>query len=200
MCIAAIISLVLCHHLVKKQAEPYVYHSLENVPYNKVGLLLGTSKYLKGGDRNPFFTNRIKAAAILYKKGRVSNLIVSGDNSTKAYNEPMTMKRELIKMGVPDSVIYLDYAGFRTFDSVVRCREIFGQTSFTIISQEFHLERAVYIAHNHGIGALGFAASDVGFSFGLKTHLREYFARVLVFIDLALGEEPKFLGEKISIK
>jgi SanA protein len=101
---------------------------------------------------------------------------------------------------VPDSVIYLDYAGFRTFDSVIRCREIFGQNSITIISQRFHLERAIYISHYFGIGAIGYEAQDVKWSTGFRTKIRENFARVKVFLDIHTGEKPKFLGKKITIK
>ena len=101
--------------------------------------------------------------------------------------------------GIDSTVIYLDYAGFRTFDSIVRLKKIFGQQRVTIISQLFHNQRAIYIAQKEGIEAIGFNAKDVSGDAGLKVQLREKLARVKVFVDMITGKKPKFLGEKISI-
>jgi SanA protein len=110
------------------------------------------------------------------------------------------MKQELINNGIDSTKIYLDYAGFRTFDSMILVKEIFGQEKVTVISQHFHNERAIYIASKFGIDAVGFDAQDVENCYGKKTMLREKFARVKVFVDFLVGTEPKFLGEKIEIK
>ena len=110
------------------------------------------------------------------------------------------MKAELVKNGIPDSLIYLDYAGFRTLDAVVRARDIFGQNSFIVISQKFHNERAVYLARKFGINAFGYNAKEVQAYKGFKTKLRKFFARDKMFLDLFFGVKPKFLGEKITIK
>jgi SanA protein len=192
--------LVLCNKIISSKAEKYIYKSINEIPYNKVGLLLGTSKFNQSGQSNLYFYYRIHAAVVLYKAGKIKYIIVSGDNRTLSYNEPITMKKELLKNGIPSEVIFLDYAGFRTFDSIIRCFEVFGQKSFTIISQGFHLERAVFIAHWYGIGAIGYEARDVNYLQGLSTQTREYFARVKVFLDFFTGEKPKFLGKKIEIK
>ncbi len=111
------------------------------------------------------------------------------------------MKNDLIAKGVPEDRIFEDFAGFRTLDSVVRAKEIFGQDDITIISQKWHNERAIYLAEANDINAIGFNAKGVKitYRFGLKTRIREYFARVKVFIDLIIGKEPKFLGKKIII-
>jgi len=109
------------------------------------------------------------------------------------------MKADLVKKGIDSSIIYLDYAGFRTFDSVVRLKEIFGQDSVTINSQPFHNERAIYIASGQNISAIGFNARDVNIKMGLRVQLREKLARVKVFIDLISGKEPRFLGDKVLI-
>ena len=175
------------------------YSNLENVPYNKVGLLLGTSKELRNGNPNPFFDARIEATATLYKIGKIKYIVASGDNSKKYYNEPQQMKDDLIALGVPDNVIYLDYAGFRTLDSVVRIEKIFGQKKFTVISQKFHNERAIYIAQHYNLSAVGYNAADIGGYNGKKVVFREKFARVKVFIDFLIGKKPKFLGEEIVI-
>ncbi|WP_348650883.1 SanA/YdcF family protein [Empedobacter falsenii] len=109
------------------------------------------------------------------------------------------MKQALIKNGIPEHVIYLDYAGFRTLDSMIRAKEIFSQNEFIVVSQEFHNQRAVYIARQNGINAYGYNAKDVNKQAGLKTNIREYFARTKVFVDSFLGIQPKFLGEKIDV-
>ncbi len=109
------------------------------------------------------------------------------------------MRKDLIKAGVDSSVIYMDYAGLRTFDSMVRLKEIFGQDSVTVISQPFHNERAIYIASREGIYAIGYNAKDLDNMEGFKIQLREKFARVKVFLDFWFGKEPKFLGKKITI-
>ena len=114
-------------------------------------------------------------------------------------HEAEEMKKELMQKGVPEKSIYLDYAGFRTLDSVVRAKEVFGQTRLTIISQRFHNERAIYLAEKNGITAIGFNARDVDVYAGLKTNIRELFARVKMFIDLAIDKQPHFLGEKYKL-
>jgi SanA protein len=181
-------------------SDKFITDTIDNVGVNNVGLLLGTSRNLKNGSKNDFFFNRIDATVLLYKKGKIKNIIISGDNSKKDYNEPADMKAELINSGIPDSVIYLDYAGFRTLDAVVRARDIFGQNSYIVISQKFHNERAVYLARKFGINAFGYNAKEVSAYNGFKTKLREFFARDKMFLDLIFRVKPKFLGEKITIK
>ena len=111
------------------------------------------------------------------------------------------MRTDLVAMVVPDSCIYLDYAGFRTYDSMLRSREIFGQSKYTVISQQFHNERAIFIAQHNGMEVVGFNARDVSKRAGFKTDIRERFARVKVFLDIyVLHTKPKFLGEKIEVK
>src|SRR5581483_1949925 len=188
-----------CNKTITDNAKNKLYSNVNNIPYNKVGLLLGTSKFNGHGYDNYFYTYRIQAAAELIQKKKIKYLIISGDNSTKDYNEPATMKADLVKAGVDSTIIYLDYAGFRTFDSIKRAKEIFGQDSITIISQQFHNERAIYLATKEGMTAIGYNAKDIGAAHGFKTHLREKLARVKVFADYLFGTKPKFLGEKINI-
>ncbi len=155
---------------------------------------------MSDGSKNYFFYNRTKAASTLFKSGKIQFVIISGDNSLSYYNEPADMKKELINAGVPDSVIFLDYAGFRTFDSMIRAKEVFGQTKFIVVSQQFHNERAIFIARKYGIEAYGYNAEDVNAYSGFKTKIRELFARVKVFIDVYTNKQPKFLGEKVIIQ
>ncbi len=186
--------------LVEKSTADKIFNSTEKIPHNKVGLFLGTGKKLPSGRINLYYKYRIEAAEKLFKAGKVDYILVSGDNSRKNYDEPSTIKEDLIRKGIPSNKIYLDYAGFRTLDSVVRCKEIFGQSSITIISQQFHNERAIFIAKRKGIDAVGFNAKDVNVHYRNKTRLRERFARVKMVLDLIFGKNPKFLGDKIEIK
>jgi SanA protein len=191
---------VVANCLVVNASSDYLTDSILEVTPQKTGLLLGTSPLLKNGKKNPYFYFRIEAAVELYESGKVQFIIVSGDNSTPSYNEPKYMKTELMRRGVPEKAIYLDYAGFRTFDSVIRAKEIFGQSSFIVISQKFHNERAVYIARKNGIDAFGYNARDVSASRGLKTRVREVLARDKVFLDELFGVTPKFLGDTILVE
>lgn len=188
-----------CDYVIRRSAEGRVYTHVDDIPHRHVGLLLGTSKYLGSGVNNRYYQYRIDAALKLWQSGKVNVFVISGDNSRKDYNEPETMRNDLIAAGVDSTRIALDYAGFRTLDSVVRVKEIFSQDSITVISQRFHNERAIYLAGKHGIDAIGFNARDVEVSSGLKTQLREKFARVKVFVDQLFGVEPKFLGPKVVI-
>ncbi len=198
--LSLIISIVFwCNHRVEKLSERYISSSLQKIHPAHSALLLGTSKLLSNGKKNAFFFNRIEATVSLYKARKIKYIIVSGDNSSKSYNEPLDMKKELIKAGIPSSHIFLDYAGFRTLDSVIRAYKIFGQTEFIVISQKFHNERAVFIARKNNLKAYGFNAEEVTAFNGFKTKLREYFARVKVHLDFIFGVEPKFLGDKITI-
>jgi len=177
-----------------------IFHDVNKIPRNRVGLLLGTTRFLGNGQENWYFNFRIRAAVNLFNSQKIEYIVISGDNSKKSYNEPLDMKNELIKAGIPPEKIYLDYAGFRTYDSVIRLDKIFGQKKFTIISQDFHIRRAIYIARRLNLQVIGYDAPDVDVYNGFKTKLREKFARILVFIDLMINKEPKFLGERIEIK
>lgn len=164
-------------------------------------MLLGTSPYLSGGRLNSYFWNRVDAAAELFRNGKVSYILASGDNRHHSYNEPQAMREALTERGVPAHVIYLDHAGFSTLDSVLRTRKVFLQESFTVVSQRFHVERAIYIANHHGIQAIGYDARDVSGSAAVRTRFREYFARVKAVMDVhVLQRSPEYLGDQIIIR
>lgn len=191
----------LVYAWVSLSTRNQVHHALADLPKARAALLLGTAPYAKSGGYNQFFKTRIEAAAALYNSGKVERLIVSGDNRTKRYNEPREMYRALVKAGVPDSVIVMDFAGFRTFDSVVRAQKVFGQQSFIVISQRFHVERAVFIANAKGSTAHGFVADDpASFAAMVRIQLREVLARGMTVLDCyILGTEPHFLGKEEPI-
>lgn len=199
LCIAVSFTIV-CNLLVQRSAAGKIYSDIDSIPYRKVGLVLGTSPTNARGYNNYYYIYRMEAAAQLYHAHKVSYLLVSGDNHKMGYNEPEEMRKSLVALGVPDSAIVLDYAGFRTFDSMVRAKKVFGQSSLTIISQHWHNERAIYIATHQQMEAIAFNAKDVklGKSY-IKSHLRERLAKVKVVLDVIFDKQPKFLGEEIVI-
>ena len=185
---------------VENAAESRIYISVDSVPHNKVALLLGTNPLNKLGRPNSYFTTRINTAAELYHAGKVDFIIASGDNHTKKYDEATAMRDSLIAHGVPECRIILDFAGFRTLDSVVRAKEVFGCDSLTIISQADHDARALYLADANGIKAVAIAAPlRAGRLVRTRLALREWLARDKMMLDLWFGKQPHFLGEKIEI-
>ena len=195
------IGILTINFIVSVYYEKYIYTNINEIPINKVGVILGTSRFTTDNNPNAFFYNRINAAVKLYKNKKIENIIVSGDNSLKSYNEPREMYKVLVENGIPKKNIYLDFAGFRTLDSVIRTYKIFGQKSFTIISQNFHNRRALFIARKNNIKAIAFNADSVPVFYGISVRFRDFFARVKMFYDLyIINKKPKFLGEKIEIK
>ncbi|AEU09122.1 vancomycin high temperature exclusion protein [Blattabacterium sp. (Cryptocercus punctulatus) str. Cpu] len=160
------------------------YDNIDEIPYNTFGVVLGTSKYLHGGGINAYFKYRIDAAYFLFYHKKIRYIIVSGDNREKNYNEPKMMKKELIKKGIPDYFIYEDFFGISTIHSVLRVYKIFNQKKFTIISQKFHNERAIFIGNCLGLDIIGFNAKNI--SFDWKIQIREIFARIKVIWDIFL--------------
>ena len=186
--------------LVRRAALGRTYDDIAAMPVRKVGLVLGCVSCLADGRRNLFFDYRVQAAAALFHAGKVRYLIVSGDNHIRTYDEATDMRDELIRLGVPAERIQCDYAGFRTFDSVVRAKEVFGEAELTVISQRFHNERAIFIAQHKGLDLLGFNARDVNAHDGFLTLCREQLARVRTVLDVyVLPTRPHFLGPKIRI-
>ncbi|GAB5417931.1 MAG: ElyC/SanA/YdcF family protein [Crocinitomicaceae bacterium] len=197
---AVLALLLLANYRVEVVSDAYIKNDLNELPDVKVGVVPGTIKYLNNGNINQYFQHRIDAAVALYNSGKVKYLLISGDNSSKEYNEPLDMRNSLTEKGVPKEAIILDYAGFDTYDSMIRAREVFGQKKFIVVSQEFQNERAVYIARRFGIKAYGYNAKAVTYAGGFKTKFREFFARGKAYLEVNLGVAPTFLGEKIVIE
>ncbi len=176
---------------------PRVYDVAEALPHKKVALVLGTTNKLKSGGPNPYFTGRISTVAQLFREGKIDRILVSGDNRSKYYNEPVRMKEALLKEGIPAEFITLDFAGLRTLDSIVRCKEIFGQKDIIIVTQRFHGYRALFISEYYNLNAVVMSAQMVKFPDSLPTTLREVMARPLAIIDLyILKKKPLLLGKK----
>jgi len=193
--------MLVANHACREATAGRIYTSIETIPVNDVGLVLGTSKLTKHGKPNLHFNQRIEAASALYHAGKIRHLLVSGDNHVAGYDEPTDMHDALVAAGVPATAIICDYAGFRTLDSVVRAKEIFSLRHCTIISEEFHCPRAVWIAQQHGLDAIAFAAPDVSLKgWSLRADVREQLARSWCAVDLyVLHRNPKFLGPKEPI-
>eukprot|EP00388_Colpodella_angusta_P003417 GDKJ01012033.1.p1 GENE.GDKJ01012033.1~~GDKJ01012033.1.p1 ORF type:complete len:187 (-),score=22.94 GDKJ01012033.1:39-599(-) len=180
----------MCNIWIVYSTDDRNYYSLDKLPSNDVGLVLGTSKAVLGGKTNLFYKYRMEAAARLYKEGKVKFLILSGNHDSVFYNEPNDMKKSLMRLGVPENVLILDYAGYRTYDSIIRCKEVFNQRKFTIISQPTHNARALFLANNLGLDAVAFAAQDV--QSGYKTYFREYLARPKAILDVYVFDRAKY--------
>jgi len=169
------------------------------MPVAPVGLVFGTTDRV-GASENLYFRYRIDAAEELWKAGKISTIIVSGDNRSRYYNEPQKMKRALVRRGIPKERIVCDYAGLRTLDSVIRAKEVFGADPVVFISQRFQNERAIYLAKANDINAIGFNARDVGAHAGTRTRIREVGARVKMWLDVHfLNTRPRHLGDKITL-
>ena len=180
---------------VARAADDRVYTRAGSVPYHRVGIVLGTAPRVRGG-KNPFFERRLDAAAALFRAGKVRCLLVSGDHGTRYYDEVDAMRRGLVLRGVPAKSIALDHAGFRTLDSLVRARKVFGVGSAVVVTDGFHLPRALYLAQQNGIEAVGLSSAEVSTRLAPWPATREVGARVLVLLDCLFGRQPRFLGPK----
>jgi SanA protein len=200
--VALVLIVLGANRWVINSTDAYIYKDWALLPFNEVGVVLGTSKYMQSGKPSPEFRWRVTAAADLYKNGKVKHLIVSGANPDNTYNEPRHMYRELMAQGVPEAAITMDFAGFRTFDSVIRARAVFGLDRFTVITQKYHSYRAVFIGRKMNLNVVAYlapATSDGGP--GNRHPVREIFARTKAVLDIfLLRTEPRFLGDPQPIQ
>lgn len=198
--LAPFLAILACDLLVGSAGRGRIYSDAQSVPHRRVGVVLGTGRKVVGGRTNLFFKHRMEAAETLFKSGRVDFLLVSGDNGSKYYDEATDMKKDLLGRGVPADRICCDYAGFRTLDSMVRARKVFGLDECIVVSQRFHCERAIFLAGSCDLRALGFAARDVPGGPAAKAWLRERLARVAAVLDVFVWHrQPRFLGAPVRI-
>lgn len=190
----------LVNHHINSAYNDRIYSDTNTIPHNRVALLLGTAKTFQGR-LNLYFLTRIDAVADLYHANKIDKIIASGDNSRKGYDEATDMQQALIQKGVKPADIYLDYAGFRTLDSVVRLKKVFNINKVTIISQKTHCQRALFIANNNEIDAIAYTAQDINHLGKIRLQIREYLARVKAWLDVfILNKSPKFLGKPVVIR
>lgn len=187
---------VLCNVLVVWSTHSFIARDVDSARANEVALILGTSKKISPDQGNRHFENRIRRAGQLYRAEKVKHLLVSGDNGSRYYNEPNDMRDALEDLGVPRSQITRDFAGFRTLDSMVRAHEIFQLEAFTVVSDGFHLPRAIFIGRHFGLDVVGVASEPVPIRQALKTHVRECLARVKAVLDVyVLDTVPRYGGK-----
>ena len=193
-----VITALVLDRWISWKTAPYIYDDLTTLPHRQVGVVLGTAKYYRTGVINQYYRYRIQGAINAYNSGKVNYLLVSGDNALRSYNEPRTMRRDLIAAGVDPANIVLDFAGFRTLDSIVRTRKVFDTNDFIIITQRFHCERALFIAQHMGIRAQCYAVPSPKDMWNIR--LREVAARLGAIVDLyIMKREPRFLGPLVPI-
>ncbi len=180
-------------------SESYIYNEIRDVLETKVVLVLGARVY-ESGTLSDALKDRVLSAIELYDEGKVEKFLLSGDHSEEEYDEVNTMKDFLLEKGIDGDDIFLDHAGFDTYDSIYRAKEIFGVDSCVIVTQAFHLPRAVYIARKIGVDAYGFIADKQEYREIVYYEFREMVARSKSFFDVLFSVSPKFLGEKISIE
>ncbi len=174
--------------------------SLDSVPRAQAALVLG-AQVKPDGTPSAMLADRIEAAAELYRAGKVEKLLLSGDHGRETYDEVGTMRRELLARGIPARDLFTDHAGFDTWDSAQRARRVFGVESAIVVTQRFHLARAVYAAHRAGLDATGYPADRRSYGRVLaRLRLREALARVKVVADSLTGAEPRFLGPPVPIR
>ena len=183
-----------CNYAVL-QCSQHCIGNIDELPIFDTALLLGTAKTARSGNPNLYFSERIDTAEKLFKAGKIRHILISGDNSRKDYDEPTDMKNALLERGIPEEAMTLDYAGFRTLDSVVRAKTVFGKEKLLIITQNGHAERAVYIARKNGIDSAAFYAPEpIQYQWLVKRNRkREIFARIAAWLDVnILHRTPKF--------
>ena len=203
MAVICIAIMFIFNQIVVNNAKGKVFSDIDSIKYNKVGLLLGTTPQARiGRITNQFFIYRIDAAEQLYKAGKIEKILISGDeNSLDGVNETECMRDSLVARGVPANAIILDGKGYRTICSVINANKVYGLKSFTIISQKFHNERAIYQAEHLGLDVediQAYNAKDPKSRRAYLTTIREYFARVKMFWDLLVDQRTKELGDNLS--
>lgn len=186
------IIVALCNISVDRNAEGRTFSNINDVPTMQTALLLGTNPKTRDGKRpSSFYLARINATAELYKHGKFRQLIISGDRR-EGYDEPQTMRHDLIERGVPDSIIMMDGQGYRTLLSLRNSKQYFGVHDMIIISQKWHNERSIFLADKMNIKAVGYNADDIRHPRAIWTHIRELLARVKLFIDLYVTHREDF--------
>ena len=187
----------LAYH-INKETEAYIYDRVEELPSTYTALVLGAS-VRRNGELSTMLRDRVESALLLYNKGKIKRFLVSGDNRTTNYNEPVAMKKYLLGRGVPEEDIFMDFAGFDTYDSVYRASYIFEVDSAIVVSQRFHLPRAVYIARSMGLNFYGYNGDRREYELESRNRFREVAANVKAWIELLINKEPHFKGDKIPI-
>lgn len=199
--LAALLVLILTSYLsyhIKNETEQYIYDDNTKIPQTYTALVLGAS-VKSNGELSTMLRDRVESALLLYHSGKISRFLVSGDNRTTNYNEPVAMKKYLQERGVPEEDIFMDFAGFDTYDSVYRASYIFEVDNAIVVSQRFHLPRAIYIARSMGLNFYGYNGDRREYDLESRNRFREVAANVKAWLELLIDKEPHFKGDKIPI-
>jgi len=180
-------------------AESFMTSDASGLPSVDVALVLGAAPIGPEGGPNRYFEYRLAAAAALWRAGKVRYLLVSGDRRAPDYDEPTAMRAGLVARGVPAERIYRDFAGVRTRDSILRAADVFGQKRLIVVSQPFHLARAIFLARQEGMEAWGFAARDVDRPYSILTTLRRYPSALRAYYDVWFDTPPRHGGKPVAI-
>ncbi len=183
---------------IDSKSNPYIFQDMNNLPEVETALVLG-AKVFQQGTMSGMLQDRVDTAIDLYKKDKVKKILISGDHGREDYDEVNTMKDYLLKKGIKGEDIFLDHAGFDTYDSLYRANEIFKVSSVVVVTQNFHLPRAVYIGRGLKMEVCGFSADRHLYANIDHNKSREVLSKVKAFLDLNFHAKPKFLGEKIPI-
>jgi SanA protein len=183
------------HYAIQKAAKDLIYSKIENVPHRKTAVLLGTEKKFTNGKTNRFYINRIDATVNLYKAKKIDVIIVSRNQG----NVIDDVKADLIKRGIPEEKIILDYEGLRTYDSMYRMYKVYGQKEFIVIAQRKQNERAIYIAKKNGLNAIAFNAGEYSGYNSFRLNMLEKMERTRLFFEFLVNKKPRYSGEKVTI-
>lgn len=193
--VAAIAGLVL-NGYVYEEGGRYILQSREDAPHAEAAIILGAA-ITQAGLPSPVLQDRVLMAVDLYRQGKVSKILVSGSNPSTSYNEVNPVRKVLVENGIPTEDIFLDHAGFDTYSTMYRAKEVFKVTSAIVVTQNFHLPRALFLARNMGLEAYGMPADRSTYT--LKNYVREFFSRPKAFIDIVMKRSPKYTGPVIPI-
>ncbi|TDW47036.1 SanA protein [Flavobacterium sp. 270] len=195
--IAGLIMIISVNYYVKSSTKKYIHHSLKKFPKNDVGIIFGAG--INGNQPSKYLKDRLDAGILLYKAKRINKILLSGDNGREEYDELTVMKNYCYRNGVDTTHIFIDYAGFDTYSTMYRAKYIFKIKKATLISQEYHLNRALYIGRSLGIKSAGYSANKGEYKGYKYVTFREYLSTFKSFIDVFRNREPHFLGNPINI-
>ncbi|MCD9575161.1 SanA/YdcF family protein [Flavobacterium soyae] len=195
--IIGLIAIVSINYYVKSSTKNKIYYSVKKFPKNDVGIIFGAG--INGNQPSKYLKDRLDAGILLYKMKRINKILLSGDNGRDEYDELTVMKNYCFNHGVDTAKIFVDYAGFDTYSTMYRAKHIFKIKKATLISQEYHLNRAIYIGNKLGVKSVGYSANN-GEYLGYKyVTFREYGSIFKSFFDVLRNREPRFLGNEINI-
>lgn len=195
--VIVVIAIIGVNSTVKNSTKKHIYYSLKKFPKNDVGIIFGAG--IKGTEPGKYLKDRLDAGILLYKSHRINKILLSGDNGRDEYDELTVMKNYCARNGVDTTKIFIDYAGFDTYSTMYRAKHIFNIKRATLITQEYHLNRALYIGQELGIKSVGYSANKGEYPGYKYVTFREVLSTFKSFFDVFRNREPRFLGIKINI-